>query len=74
MDTAPLPAPAAQHKSRGRAKTTGRYATRKELCDNIWRMYQHSPAHVADIARVVRVSETVVHKVLDNKEGMPTTA
>lgn len=54
---------------RGRRPATGRFATRAELLEWIWRNYLHTPATPADIARQCRVSSTVVNKILNTKEG-----
>lgn len=58
-------------KTRGRAKSAGRYETRAELCDMVWRLYRDTKAKVSDIARITRASEGVVHKIIEGKEGMP---
>ena len=61
----------AKPKKKGKKKTTGRYETRAELCDDVWSLYLTTPAKQADIARITRVSETTVANILDSKEGYP---
>lgn len=61
----------APRRPRGRPKATGRYATREELCEMVWRFYRSPKLTIADVARVVRVSERVVHTILETREGMP---
>lgn len=50
-------------------KTTGRYETREELCDLVWRWYTRGAMSQADIARVSRVSEGTIANILNKKEG-----
>lgn len=53
--------------TRGRKKTTGRYATREELVENIFLLYYGTDANITDVARICRVSGPTVSKILDNK-------
>lgn len=51
----------------GRPLTTGRYATREELVEAVWYWWADAkPPYptVVGLARMVRVSEMVVHKIL----------
>ena len=52
-------------KKRGPRKTTGRYATREELVWAVWDFWLNGPHKQSDIARIVRVSEGTVGKILD---------
>lgn len=52
-------------KKRGRKPTTGRYETREELEARVTELYYHTPAKPSQIARMCRVSEPVVHKILN---------
>lgn len=57
-------------RKRGAQPATGRFDTRAELCEEIWRSHRFSPAKVADIARKCRVSTYVVNKILNTREGL----
>lgn len=54
-----------QPAQRGRKPTTGRYATREELVEAVWGFYDMPNTSIAQVARICRVSEGVVAKVLD---------
>jgi hypothetical protein len=58
-------------RPRGRAKSTGRFTSREELCDAVWRNYLGTKANIADVARACRVSASTVSNILDSKEGYP---
>lgn len=58
-------------RPRGRAKSTGRFSSREELCDAVWRNYLGTKANISDVARACRVSATTVSNILDSKEGYP---
>ena len=55
--------------TRGKPPTTGRFDTRAELCEFIWREYLHGPRSASQVAVAARVSPQVVHKILNTKEG-----
>lgn len=54
----------------GRKKTTGRYETREELARQVWAWYAMPGTTVAQIARIAKVSEGVVHGILNSREGV----
>lgn len=58
-------------KPRGRPKTTGRYETRAELCEMIWRFYQRPGVSGEDVSKIVRASHRVVLDILGSGEGKP---
>lgn len=51
--------------TRGRKLTTGRYATREELEDQVWELWKGTDANITDIARICRVSQPTVSGILD---------
>lgn len=51
----------------GRTRTTGRFDTREELEEQVWFWWLHSPLKQAHIARRVRVSETTVANIIEQK-------
>jgi hypothetical protein len=53
----------------GRPKTTGRFATRQELCDKVHDLWAFPKTSVALIARNCEVSDAVVSKIIDTGEG-----
>ena len=53
---------------KGRPKTTGRFDTREELVEKVAFLYFNTNMSIFKIARNVKVSETVAHKIIDNKE------
>jgi hypothetical protein len=54
---------------KGKPKTTGQFDTREELVAEVWNRWRNTPSNIADIARAVRVSDGVVHHILNTKEG-----
>lgn len=54
-----------------RKPITGRFETREELCDTVWREWLFSPRNQTEIARFCKVSTATVGKILDSKEGLP---
>jgi hypothetical protein len=56
-------------KPRGRKPVTGRFATRAELCAFVWREYTATDRSVPQIAAHAQVSQAVVHKIINTKEG-----
>ena len=51
---------------RGRKKITGRYATRDELEEMVRYFYHETGMNQAQVAKLCRVSESTVAKILDN--------
>lgn len=49
----------------GKKLTTGRYETREELVEQIWKWWDMKGTTIPQIASVTRVSETTVRKILD---------
>lgn len=50
--------------------TTGRYATRAELTYEVWWRWRETEANTPQIARACRVSEAVVSRIIESKEGL----
>jgi hypothetical protein len=57
--------------NKGRPKTTGRYETRQELEESVWRQYYETAKSIVDISRFCKVSATVVSNILDDKGTKP---
>lgn len=57
---------------RGRKPTTGRYETRHELESEVLRMYYETDRKMSEIARIARVSEGVVSRIIDNRSYTKT--
>ena len=51
----------------GRPLTTGRYESRQELEFWVWHFYRETSANVTDVARICRVSDGTVNKILGRK-------
>jgi transposase len=62
----------AEMKKMGRPKTTGRFATRQELLDRIWMLYENGGMSLNGIARSCKVSNTTVSHVIDAGERTAT--
>jgi len=52
-------------KRRGKALTTGKYATREKLVERIWFFWRHTGNNQTAIARITGVSLGTVGKILD---------
>jgi hypothetical protein len=59
-------------KKRGRKPTTGRYATREELERMVRLWYYDLGKNISEVARVCRVAQVTVAKILD-KPVQPVT-
>jgi len=57
----------------GRRLTTGRFDTRQELLEFVWREYTNTSRSVAQVARAARISEATAHKILNNFRGRGLT-
>mgnify|MGYP001773881645 CR=1 FL=1 len=55
--------------AKGRKPATGRFETREELVEAACRAYRDTDQNVAQIARWCRVSDGVIHKIIDGDEG-----
>jgi hypothetical protein len=55
----------------GPKPSTGRFTTRAELCAWVWRQYLNGPANVVQIAGQCHVGESVVRRIITNREGHP---
>ena len=51
----------------GRSKTTGRFATRKELENYVWHLWFNTGCKQVDIKRNCEVSHGTVAKIIDEK-------
>ena len=52
-----------------RKKITGNFDTRERLVEYICDKYHNTPLKQAEIARIVKISETSVKNILDGEEG-----
>ena len=55
--------------SKGRPPVTGRFATRGELVDFVWRAYLGTTRTTSDVALAAQVGYGVVSRILRTKEG-----
>lgn len=53
----------------GRKLTTGRYETRNDLVDTVWRLYKNTDANQSAIAKITKVSESTVATILAQLKG-----
>lgn len=54
-----------------RPRSTGRFATRKELCECVWDAYLNDAVNQIEIASRCGVSQTTVSNIIRHKEGYP---
>lgn len=55
--------------AKGRPPVTGRFATRAELVDFVWKAYLGTTRTTSDVARAAQVGYGVVSRILRTKEG-----
>lgn len=55
------------NKTRGRKVTTGKFATREELIQNVHFYYYETRQKQSQVAKTCQVSETTVAKILEHK-------